>query len=394
MIKTSMLQQAQAVKQQLVAWRRAIHQHPELGFEEHETAALVTRVLKDIGVQVRTGVGRTGVVGYLGKGNGPVIAIRADMDALPIQEENRVEYASKVAGRMHACGHDAHVAMVLGVALLLQPLELPGEVRLLFQPSEEKEDEEGLSGAQRMIADGALEGVQAVIAQHVDGALYAGTVNIGEGYVNAAVDTFRARVIGHGGHGAYPQQTCDPIWMTSFVLNALYTIPSRRIPPLQPCVVSLGIIRGGTANNVIPEEVYLEGTLRSFDEHVRGQLTQEVETALNIVRSLGGNYQLTVQRGYAPTYNHPQVVGWLRQVARDLLGPENVGSEQKSMGAEDFGYMSQVTMGAIMRLGIRTPGGPPRHIHSATFDLDEDALPVGTAVLAETARRFVCGELK
>jgi amidohydrolase len=388
-----MLQKAQAIKDQLIAWRRTIHQHPELSFEEHETAAFVARTLQGMGVRVRTGVGRTGVIGYLGNGNGPIIAVRADMDALPIQEETRVEYASRVAGRMHACGHDAHVAMVLGVALLLHPLNLPGEVRLLFQPSEETEDEEGLSGAQRMIAEGALEGVQAVIAQHVDGALYAGTINVGDGYVNAAVDTFKAHVMGHGGHGAYPQQTRDPIWMTSFVLDALYAIPSRRIPPLQPCVVSVGIVQAGTANNVIPEEAYLEGTIRSFDEGVRDQLAHEVEAAFGLVRGLGGDYRLTVRRGYPPTYNHPQVAGWLRQVARDLLGSENVGSEQKSMGAEDFGYMAQVAKGAIMRLGIRTPGGPPRHIHSATFDLDEAALPVGTAILAETARRFVCGEL-
>jgi amidohydrolase len=181
--------------------------------------------------------------------------------------------------------------------------------------------------------------------------------------------------------------------MTSFVLDALYAIPSRRVAPLQPCVVSVGVIRGGTANNVIPEEVYLEGTLRSFDARVRDQLIAEVEAALAITRSLGGDYRLQIQRGYAPTYNDPTVARWLRQVASDLLGSANVGAEQKSMGAEDFGYMSQVVPGAIIRLGIRTPDGPPRHIHSATFDLDEDALPVGAAVLAEMARRFVCEEI-
>jgi amidohydrolase len=388
-----MLARARSIHSQLIQWRRTIHRHPELGFEEHQTAAYVARVLTDMGVCVRTGVGRTGVVGTLGRGGGPTIAIRADMDALPVQEETGADYASQVPGRMHACGHDAHTAMVLGVAALLQPLDLPGEVRLLFQPSEEKEDDEGLSGAPRMLSDGALQGVDAVIAQHVDGALNAGTINVGDGYVNAAVDSFRAHVVGHGGHGAYPQQTYDPIWMTSFVLDALYAIPSRRVAPLQPCVVSVGVIRGGAANNVIPEEVYLEGTLRSFDAHVREQLVEEVEAALAIARSLGGDYRLHIQHGYAPTYNHPTVAGWLRRVASELLGADNVGAEQKSMGAEDFGYMSQAAPGAIMRLGIRTPGGPPRHIHSATFDLDEDALPVGTAVLAETARRFVCGEI-
>lgn len=388
-----MLAQAKAIHPQMIEWRRTIHRHPELGFEEHATAAYVARILAELGVRVRTGVGRTGVIGTLGRGGGPTIAIRADMDALPVQEETGADYASQVPGRMHACGHDAHTAMVLAVAALLQPLDLPGEVRLLFQPSEEKEDDEGVSGAPRMISDGALQGVDAVIAQHVDGALHAGTINVGDGYVNAAVDSFKAHVIGHGGHGAYPQQTHDPIWMTSFVLGALYAIPSRRVAPLQPCVVSVGIVRGGAANNVIPEEVYLEGTLRSFDARVREQLIEEVEVALAVTRSLGGDYRLHIQHGYAPTYNHPSVAGWLRRVASDLLGADNVGTEQKSMGAEDFGYMSQAAPGAIMRLGIRTPGGPPRHIHSAMFDLDEDALPVGAAVLAETARRFVCGEI-
>ena len=388
-----MLAKAQAIKQQIIEWRRAIHRHPELGFEEHQTAGFVARALGDMGVRVRAGVGRTGVVGHLGRGGGPTVAIRADMDALPIQEENRVDYVSQVPGRMHACGHDAHVAMLLGAAALLQPLDLPGEVRLLFQPSEEREDAEGISGAPRMIADGALEGVDAVIAQHVDGTLFAGMINVGDGYVHAAVDSFKATVSGHGGHGAYPHQTLDPIWLASFVLNALYAIPSRRIAPLQPCVVTVGVIRAGTASNVIPDEVYLEGTLRSFDDGVREQLVREVETALGIARSLGGDYRLEIRRGYAPTFNHPSVAGWLRQVAGDVLGEDKVGAEQKTMGAEDFGAMTQVTKGALMRLGIRTPGGPPRHIHSATFDLDEDALPVGVAVLAEAARRFVGGEM-
>ena len=388
-----MLAKAQAIKQQIIEWRRAIHRHPELGFEEHQTAGFVASALGDMGVRVRAGVGRTGVVGALGRGGGPTVAIRADMDALPIQEENRVDYVSQVPGHMHACGHDAHVAMLLGAAALLRPLDLPGEVRLLFQPSEEREDAEGISGAPRMIADGALEGVDAVIAQHVDGTLFAGMINVGDGYVHAAVDSFKATVSGHGGHGAYPHQTLDPIWLASFVLNALYAIPSRRIAPLQPCVVTVGVIRAGTASNVIPDEVYLEGTLRSFDNGVREQLVREVETALGIARSLGGDYRLEIRRGYAPTYNHPSVAGWLRQVAGDVLGADKVGAEQKTMGAEDFGAMTQVTKGALMRLGIRTPGGPPRHIHSATFDLDEDALPVGVAVLAEAARRFVGGEM-
>jgi len=387
-----MLQQAQAIKPQLVEWRRTLHRHPELGFEVHATAEYVASTLEHMGIRVRRKVGQSGVVGYLGQGK-PSIAIRADMDALPIQEENQVEYASQIAGRMHACGHDAHTAILLGVARLLNDLQLSGEVRLLFQPSEETYDAQGVSGATRMIADGALDGVDAVIALHADATIEAGRVSVGEGWVAAAVDEFEADIIGKGGHGAYPHQTVDPIWLASHVLAALYAIPSRRVAPLQPCVVSVGIIRAGTAENIIPDRLYLKGTLRSFDDAVREQLIQEVERALSVTRALGGDYELNIQRGYPAMYNHPQVVAWLQQVARELLGADKVGSEQKTMGAEDFAYMTQLAKGAQLRLGVRAPGGPVRPLHTATFDIDESALPVGAAILAETARRFLNGEL-
>ena len=387
-----MLHQAQTIKPELVEWRRTLHRHPELGFEVHATAEFVAATLEQMGVRVRRGVGQTGVVGYLGQGR-PSIALRADMDALPIQEENQVEYASQIAGCMHACGHDAHTAILLGVARLLRDTQFPGEVRLLFQPSEETYDAEGVSGATRMIADGALDGVDAVISLHADATVEAGRVSVGEGWVAAAVDEFEADIIGKGGHGAYPHQTVDPIWLASQVLAALYAIPSRRVAPLQPCVVSVGIIRAGTAENIIPDRVYLKGTLRSFDDAVREQLVQEVVKALSVARALGGDYALNIQRGYPAMYNHPQVVGWLRQVACDLLGVDKVGSEQKTMGAEDFAYMTQLAKGAQLRLGVKSPDGPVRPLHTATFDIDEGALPVGAAILAETARRFLNGQL-
>jgi len=387
-----MLKEALDIEEQLVQWRRAIHRRPELGFHVSHTAALVAGALSEMGIDVRTGVGRSGVVGFLGRGS-PTIAVRADMDALPIQEENRVDYASQTAGCMHACGHDAHTAIALGVAAVLSRRELPSQVRFVFQPSEERADEEGLSGAARMIADGVLEGVDAVIALHCDGVLEVGHVDVGEGWVQAAVDSFQGWIIGRGGHGAYPHQTVDPIWLTSHVLSGLFAIPSRRIPPLQPCVVSVGVLRAGTADNVIPDRVYLEGTLRSYDGDVRQQLAQEVERAFGLARALGGDYQLAIRTGYPATYNHPAAAAWLRQVAADLLGPEKVTAQQKSMGAEDFGLMTQQVEGAIMRLGVRPPGAPPRPLHTATFDIDEAALPVGVAVLAETAVRFVTGRL-
>jgi amidohydrolase len=388
-----MWEEAWEIQEQLSQWRRAIHRQPELGFAVHRTAELVETALADLGLEVQTGVGKTGVVGDWGEGDGPVIAIRADMDALPIQEENQVEYASQVPGRMHACGHDAHTAMLLGAATLLSRQNLPGRVRFLFQPSEEVADEEGVSGAPRMIADGALEDVEAVIALHVDPSLDTGRLCVGDGWVGAAVDTFRAHIIGQGGHGAHPHQAIDPIWLASHVLGALYALPSRRIAPLQPSVVSVGVIRGGSADNVIPDDVYLEGTLRSFADEVREQLIQEVEHAMMITRALGGDYQLEIERGYPATYNDPVLVGWLRRVGSDLLGKDRVDIGQKTMGAEDFSYMAKMAKGAMFRLGVKPPGAAPRYLHTSTFDLDEEALPIGAAILAETARRFVGGEL-
>lgn len=388
-----MLKEAREIQQQLIQWRRTIHRQPELGFDVHRTAELVATILANLGLRVQTGVGKTGVVGYLGADDGPVIGIRADMDALPIQEENEVEYASQVPERMHACGHDAHTTMLLGAATLLSRHNLPGQVRFLFQPSEEIGDEEGISGAPRMIADGALEGVDVVIALHVDGSLDTGRVSVGDGWVGAAVDTFRAHIIGQGGHGAFPHQALDPIWLASQVLNALYALPSRRVAPLQPSVVSVGVIRGGSTDNVIPDAVYLEGTLRSFADDVREQLIQEVEHAMRIPRAFGGDYHLQIERGYPATYNDPIVVGWLRQVGSKLLGRDKVGTEQKTMGAEDFSFMAKAAKGAMFRLGVKPPGAEPRYLHTSTFDLDEEALPIGAAILAETARRFVHGEL-
>jgi amidohydrolase len=384
-----MLVEARQIKDDLIRWRRAIHRQPELGFNVFHTAELVTQSLVELGIETQSAVGKSGVVAFLGEQEGPVIAIRADMDALPIQEENQVDYASQVPGCMHACGHDAHTAILLGVAKLLSQKKLTGQVRLLFQPSEEVADEQGISGAPRMIEDGALDGVDAVIALHVDGRLNTGEICIEDGWVGAAADTFRAHIIGRGGHSAYPHQTVDSIWLTSHVLNALYAIPSRQIHPLEPNVVTVGVIMGGSTDNVIPDTVYLEGTLRSFSTEIREQLIQEVERVLGITRTLGGDYDLKIERGYPPQLNDHRVAAWLRQVGVDLLGDTQVSDEQKTMGAEDFSFMTQITQGAMFTLGVKPADAQPRYLHTATFDLDEEALPIGCAILAETALRFL-----
>lgn len=384
-----MLANAQALKPRLVELRRTIHRNPELGFDVFQTAELVTRTLGELGVECQTGVGKTGVVGYLGDGDGPVIGIRADMDALPIQEINDVEYKSQAAGKMHACGHDAHTTMLLGVAMLLAKEKLPGQIRLIFQPSEEIADDEGVSGAPRMIDDGAMKGIDAVIALHVDGSLEAGKISVDSGIVSGAVDTFRAHVTGKGGHGAHPNHANDPIWLTTQVLNAMYAVPSRRVDPFQPSVLSLGVVRGGAASNVIPDSVYIEGTLRSVDEKVREQLIDEVKRCLEIARALGGDYQLAVERGYPPMINDAGVVGQIRQAGADLLGADGLASPKQTLGAEDFSYMTRLAPGAMFNLGVKKPGGPARYLHTPDFDLDEDALPVGAAMLAETALKLL-----
>lgn len=389
-----MLERAKALKNDMVRLRRAIHQQPELGFEVYETAALVGRTLAELNIETRTGVGKTGVVAFLGQGGGPAIGIRADMDALPIQEQTGVDYASQIPGRMHACGHDVHTAILLSVAMLLKDMDLPGQVRLIFQPSEETHDAEGFSGAPRMIEDGALDGLDAVIALHVDPLLEAGEMKIQAGTIGAAVDDFRIYISGQDGHAARPHLTLDPIWLMTQVLQALYAIPSRRVDPLKSSVVTVGIARAGSASNVIPAEAYIEGTLRSLDEQTRVQLREDVERAAGLVRPWGGDYRLEMDIGYPVLHNDPIVTGWLQKVGRDLLGPDQVSTDDGvSMGAEDFAYMTGKIPGAMLRLGIQ-----PKHtrfggLHTATFNVDEDVLPIGAAILAETALRCLKREL-
>jgi amidohydrolase len=392
-----MLAKAQTLADELVRLRRDVHQHPELGFQEYRTAALVADTLTELDISVQTEIGRTGVVGQIGDGQGPTIAIRADMDALPIPEINDVAYKSEYDGVMHACGHDAHTAILLGAAHLLRQSFLEddwqGTVRLLFQPCEEAFDENGVSGATAMIDDGAPEGVDAVIALHVSSHKPSGLLRFQDGYSLAAVDSFDAWIRGDGGHGASPHTGSDPLFMLGPILNALYAIPSRRIDPLAPCVISLGQVSGGQIHNVIPNEVTLKGTIRSHDDQVREQLWAEIEQALKLSELMGGSYELRITKGYPALFNDAEVNSWMRSVARDLLGDTAVIDTKFGMAAEDFAYMAQQAKGAMFMLGAATPDGITRHHHTDTFDIDERVLPQGAAILAETARRFVTNSL-
>jgi amidohydrolase len=388
------LQRAQALRDQLVKWRRAIHQYPEVSFTETHTAALVADELRKLGLRVETGVGKTGVVGHLGSGS-PCVALRADMDALPLQEANDVPYCSQILGVMHACGHDAHTAMLLGAATLLAQLNrespLPGEVRFLFQPSEEMVDAQDKSGAMRMVEDGVMTGVDMVLAQHVNADHAVGDIVAGEGLISAAEDTFRIKLLGKGGHAGYPHYTVDPIFMLGPVLNAIQSIVARRSDPVKPAVVSVCSVHGGEAANVIPDSVELMGTCRSADEETRAHLRAELEKVLGVARALGGNYELQVIPGQASSHDTSAAVEWVRQVGIDLLGAEHVHVPKLGMGAEDFGCFVALARkgGTMFGLGVWNGEGGKRRVHSPTFDIDERALPVGVAVMAEAAARYL-----
>lgn len=385
---TTLLEMAQVLAPRLSAIRREIHQHPELSFHEYRTAALVAETLRSLGVPVDTGIGKTGVVGHLG-GTGRVVALRADMDALPIQELNKVEYASRVPGVMHACGHDVHTTCLLGAAMLLRDLVLPGQVRLLFQPSEEGMDKEGKSGAMRMVEEGACDGVSAVFGLHVHGGFPAGSVICADGAMAAATDNFRAVILGSCAHAAYPWEGVDAILLASQVVTNLHTIVSRRISPVNGGVISVGIMQGGSKENNLAERVELRGTIRSLTPAVRETLFYELDRACQISKVLGGDYELNIRRGYPPLINDKAHTDLVRQVALDTVGLDAVHERPPELGGEDFSFFLQQAPGCFFEVGVQAPGQPLRPPHSPHFDVDESVLPLGAAMLAGVARAYL-----
>jgi amidohydrolase len=389
MMGRDLLDKAQAIHGDIIAWRRDFHMHPELGFHEVHTSKRVADIAEELGCRVRRGVGRTGVVAELGEGK-PIIAFRADMDALPLQEANQVPYASQNPGLMHACGHDSHTAMLLGTAKLLAKEVFSGTVRFLFQPSEEVGDEEGISGAPRMIEDGAMEGVDMVIGLHVDPSTPVGEILVETGPASGGVDSWFGTIIGKGGHGAKPHISVDPFYIAAHIILALNAIPSRRLSAFDPAVVSIGSLQGGQTENVIPERVEMTGTLRYTEKRVQEQIHTEIERAFELARPLGGDYHLRFEIGDPPMQNHPDAVELIRQAAGDILGPEHVRRPKKDLGAEDFGCFSALAAGAMFLLGTRIEGDE-RVGHNPRFDIDEHALPIGTAILTDCALQFLRG---
>ena len=383
-----MLKQSNTILEELINWRRDFHMHPEIGFEVHRTAARVADELVTMGYRVTRGVGKTGVVGEIGEGS-PMIAMRADMDALPLLEMNKTDYVSQNPGRMHACGHDSHTAMALGAALLLTREKFTGKVRFLFQPAEEIADDEGKSGAQRMVEDGCMEGVDYVIGQHVDPEAPVGTIGINAGPASGGVDSWFGLVRGIGGHGAHPNKTIDPFYLSAHVIIALNAIVSRRLDPFATAVVSIGSINGGFTENVIPESVKITGTLRFTEQCIQKQIHTEIQRAFEIVKILGGDYELKFEIGSPPMLNDEKVSSLIAQVGRDLLGSDRVTPLHRTLGAEDFGSFMEHAPGAMFTLGTCIQDGVERPLHHPRFDIDERAMPIGTAVLVESTLRLL-----
>ena len=379
---------SQNIFNEVVANRRHLHANPELSFHEVETSAFVAKKLEDMGLEYHK-MANTGLVALI-KGEKPsdkVVALRADMDALPILEANEVPYKSQNSGVMHACGHDAHTSSLLGTAKILTELksQFAGTVKLIFQPAEEKLP----GGASLMIKEGVLENPkpQAVIGQHVMPWIDAGKVGFRAGKYMASTDEIYVTVKGKGGHGAQPQANIDPVIITAHLLTALQTIISRYNDPKSPSVLSFGKVIANGATNVIPNEVYLEGTFRTMDEAWRADAHKKMKKmAEGIAESMGGSCEFNIMKGYPFLINEEKLTNAMRGYAEDYLGKENVLDLDLWMAAEDFAYYTQVADSCFYRLGTRNESrGITSSVHTPTFDVEEDAFKVSTGLMAYLA---------
>jgi amidohydrolase len=370
----------------VVTQRRYLHENPELSYQEFNTAKYVGGQLREMGLQPTEGIATTGLLVDI-KGKNPEkksIALRADMDALPIHEANNVPYKSKVPGVMHACGHDVHTSSLLGTAKILHDIkdQFEGTVRLLFQPGEEKNP----GGASYMIRDGALQNPQpgGIIGQHVFPLLPVGKIGFKEGMYMASCDEIYLKVIGKGGHGAAPDLGVDPVLIACHIIVALQQVISRNASPKQPTVLSFGKIIGEGATNIIPNEVNIAGTFRAMNEEWRESALKKIrKIAESMAEGMGGRCEVHISKGYPYLENNPELTRRLRSAAESYVGRENVVDLDITLGAEDFSYYSQVIPASFYRLGTRNESkGITSYVHTPTFDIDEDALKIGPGLMA------------
>lgn len=384
-------QQSLSIAPDVVRWRRHLHAHPELSFQEVKTARFVADTLREIGLNPMEGIAGTGVVALM-EGKNPsrkTIALRADMDALPIHEANTAPYASKNPGVMHACGHDVHTTSLLGTAKILFGIRdrFEGSIKFVFQPGEEKNP----GGASLMIRDGALKNPApaAIIGQHVMPLLPTGTIGFREGMYMASSDEIYLKVIGKGGHAGAPELLVDPVIIAAHILIALQQVISRNANPRQATVLSFGKIAANGATNIVPNDVTIAGTFRAMDESWRADALQKITSmAKGIAESMGGQCEVTISRGYPYLENNPELTRRIRAAAEEYVGKDKVVNLDITLGSEDFAFYSHQIPASFYRLGTRNEAkGITSYVHTPTFDIDEDALSIGPGLMAWMALR-------
>ncbi len=386
---------SEEIKEDLVRFRRYFHENPELGFEEHGTAKYITNLLDEWGVSYKSGIAKTGIVATIkGHHPGKTILIRADMDALPLKEMNDVPYKSKIEGKMHACGHDAHVAILLGTIKIINEFKerLNGTIHFVFQPAEE-----GPGGAKPMVESGVFGdpdnmNIDMALALHVETFDQVGEISLKAGEMTASSDEIHFIIQGRGGHGAAPHETIDPVFIAAHVLTGIYSWLTRHVDPLEPVVFTIGRLCGGTRFNIIPDKAEIDATLRTLNHELREKLLEEIpKVARTIAEAFDGQLTVRIERGYPVGINAPRFTDLVIQAASEIIGKENVKSQERPiMGSEDFYEFGRNKIPSVLfwlgagnkEKGINKPN------HSAQFDIDENALPIGAAILSLVALKY------
>ena len=388
----SLLQEAEKLKNCLIEIRRDFHRNPELAMEEFRTRDKILSYLQEMKIETITGIARTGVVGIIrGRYSGKTVALRADMDALPMQDWKEVSYKSLAEGKMHACGHDAHMTILLGAAKILKKMEnqINGTIKLIFQPAEET-----VGGAKYMIDAGVMENprVDAIFGLHVTTQIETGKIGIKYGHMKATSDTIKIRIFGESTHGAYPHEGVDPVVISGQIITGLQSIVSRNIDPRHAAVVSIGTIHGGTRGNIVANKVEMLGTVRTLDPDIRKKvLARIVDIVENSAKALGGRGEVILEEGYPALINHNSFVDIVADSGQELLGQKNViEMKTASLGVEDFGFYLQEIPGAFYNLGCRNEKKDAIHPgHSNYFDIDEECLPIGVALQVKNALKVL-----